>query len=176
MEKLRKVVNQKVDLKILTSNYINESVIKWYSDEDVIKYSENQYRKINLVNQIEYVESCYRSNTEFLYGILSDGQYIGNILLSNISKNHKTAELSYLIGDKNFWGKGIITEAINLIIKIAINHLKLRKLYAGVCSENIGSIKALEKNNFVKEGIRIKHLYLDSRFHDQIDYGLLLIK
>ena len=167
-------MNQKVDLKILTSNYINERVIKWYSDEDVIKYSDNQFRKISLISQIEYVESCYRSNSEFLYGIFSDKKYIGNILLSNISINHKTAELSYLIGDKNFWGKGIITEAINITIKIAINDLKLRKLYAGVCSENIGSIKALEKNNFVKEGIRINHLYFDSRFHDQIDYGLLI--
>ena len=50
-----------------------------------------------------------------------------------------------------------------MVVHIAKDSLKLNKLYAGVASENYASIKALEKNNFIKEGKRIKHLYYNSK-------------
>ena len=174
MGKFKKLVIETVQLKIITQEIINDKVIKWYLDKEVTKFSDNQHRKFNLNDQKKYVTNCYLSDSKFLYGIFFEKNYIGNLLLSNISEIHKTAEISYLIGDKDFWGKGIMTMAIEKIITISKNDFKINKLYAGVASANYGSIKALEKNNFVKEGVRFQHLYYNSKFYDQIDYGLLL--
>jgi len=163
-----------INLKILTPNLIKKDILKWYEDEDVVRYSDNQYRKITLKSQKKYVNDCLESDSKFLYGIFIDEIYIGNILITNIYYYHKTGEISFFIGDKNYWGKGIMSQAIKIIIGISKNNLKLSKIYAGVASENYGSIKVLKKNKFKIEGVKKQHLIYNSRNYDQYDFCLFL--
>ncbi len=46
------------------------------------------------------------------------------------------------------WGKGIGYEAANKVLNYGLEHLKLKKICAGVAIENIPSIKILEKLGF----------------------------
>lgn len=39
---------------------------------------------------------------------------------------------------------------------------------------NFGSVRILEKNGFVLEGKRLNHLFYDGKFHNQLDFGLIL--
>jgi len=55
-----------------------------------------------------------------------------------------TREIGYWLG-KEFWGKGIATEALSLFLR----RVKSRPLYAGVYKHNIASIRVLEKCGFV---------------------------
>jgi ribosomal-protein-alanine N-acetyltransferase len=87
---------------------------------------------------------------------------------------HKKAEITYVVGDRKYWGKGVGSFAVLEITKKAINIYKLNKLFAGVVDANVGSRRVLEKNGFVLEGTRIKHLFYDGKFYNQLDYGLLL--
>ena len=73
---------------------------------------------------------------------------------------NRVGEITYVIGKKDYWGKGIGNLAINKIIKIAKKKYNLNKLIAGTANKNIGSIKILKKNKFVLEGVRKKHLFL----------------
>ena len=91
-----------------------------------------------------------------------------------MSSHHKKAELTYVIGEANYWGKGVASFAIAEMIKIGKSELNLNKLYAGVASGNIGSRKVLEKNGFVLEGTRKQHLFYGGKFFDQLDFGLIL--
>ena len=167
-------MTENIELKILTEKDINTDILNWYLDKEVTKFSDNQYRKFTLESQKQYIRDCNATDSKFLYGIFYDKTYIGNMLISNISKNHKTAEISYFIGNRKYWGKGIMTTVIKMVIDLSKAFLKINKLYAGVASENYSSIKALEKNNFIKEGNRIQHLYYNFKYYDQIDYGLIL--
>ena len=45
-----------------------------------------------------------------------------------------------------------MTESIRLATLICKNKYNLSKINAGVYENNIGSIRALEKNNFIEEG------------------------
>jgi RimJ/RimL family protein N-acetyltransferase len=56
-------------------------------------------------------------------------------------------EVGYWI-DKNYWGKGIATEAL----KLFLDEIKERPLYAHVAYDNIGSMKVLQKCGFIKIG------------------------
>lgn len=56
-------------------------------------------------------------------------------------------EISYWIGRK-FWGKGIATEALRQFLEIQ----PVRPLYARAAKDNLGSIRVLEKNGFLKIG------------------------
>ena len=161
-------------IKLLQPNEVKENYVNWLLDKEVIKYSENQYRSITLEGQIIYVENCLKDKDISLYGIFEDSKHIGNITLIGLTSLHKRAELTYLIGDKNFWGQGIAKRAIAEIIKISRADYKLNKLFAGISSHNIASKKVLESNNFVLEGVRRNHLYFNNKFEDQLDYGLIL--
>jgi [ribosomal protein S5]-alanine N-acetyltransferase len=77
---------------------------------------------------------------------------------------HKKAEITYVVGDRKYWGKGIGSFAVLEISRKAIDYYKLNKLFAGMADSNIGSRRVLEKNGFVLEGTRNKHLFYDGNF------------
>ena len=163
-----------MDIRVLKPNEVTENYVKWFLDKNVTKYSENQYREFSFETQVAYVDNCLKNENISLYGIFENKRHIGNVTLDNINFIHKRAELTYIIGERDFWGKGIAKRAITEIIKIARQEFKLNKLYAGTASNNIASKKVLEFNGFILEGVRKKHLYLNNKYEDQLDYGLIL--
>ena len=80
--------------------------------------------------------------------ILYNNQIIGIINLINIRK--KSAEIGYFIG-KDYWNKGIATEAIKQMVNFGFSKLELKKIYAYCDPKNISSQKVLIKNKFVKK-------------------------
>jgi RimJ/RimL family protein N-acetyltransferase len=52
-------------------------------------------------------------------------------------------EVSYWIG-KEYWGLGIATKSLSMYLAIITD----RPIYARVASDNVGSIRVLEKNSF----------------------------
>ena len=51
---------------------------------------------------------------------------------------------------------------------------KLNKLIPGLTEGNVGSQKILKRNGFILEGQRIKHLFYNGEYFNQLDYGLIL--
>ena len=102
--------------------------------------------------------------TELMYGIFFDDQHIGNIKLGNINSQHQTANLSYLIGARKWWGKGIASLAIATITEIGFQQIGLMKICAGVYENNIASSKVLLKNGYSLEGRRVgQYVYKNKR-------------
>ena len=164
----------KLSISMLQVEQVTQSYVDWYSNEEVVRYSENQYRKFSFDGQCSYVENCLQNDDVNLYGIFDYNTRIDNAVISGLSSHHRKAEVTYIIGETNYWGKGVASFAIAKIIQIAKEEFDLNKLYAGVTSVNIGSGKALEKNGFVIEGIQKQHLFYAGNFYDQINYGLIL--
>ena len=163
-----------LSVSILQVEQVTQSYVDWFSNEEVVRYSDNQYQKFSFEGQCSYVQSCLQNEDVNLYGIFDDTTHIGNIVISNLSSHHRKAELTYVIGETNYWGKGVASFSIAQMIQIAKEEFDLNKLYAGIASGNIGSGKALEKNGFVIEGTRKQHLFYGGNFFDAVDYGLLL--
>lgn len=78
-------------------------------------------------------KSQRENNHSFLFKIICNNSncHIGNIKIGPINPHHNYADISYFIGEKSLWGKGIATEAIQLILKYAFEELKLHKVTAG---------------------------------------------
>ena len=109
-----------------------------------------------------------------MYGIFHNEVHIGNILIDGLQSVHRYAEIGYVIGDKDYWGKNIASFAISKVIEIAKNDYNLKKLVATCSCKNIASSRCLEKNNFVLEGRKKSHVLYGKEWQDQLDYGLLL--
>ena len=164
----------KLSVSILQVEQVTQSYVDWYSNKEVLRYSDNQYREFSFDGQCSYVQSCLQNEDVNLYGIFDNTSHIGNIFISGLSSHHRKAEINYVIGETNYWGKGVASFAIANMIQIAKEEFDLNKLHASIASGNIGSSKVLEKNGFIIEGTRKQHLYYCGDFFDQIDYGLVL--
>ena len=81
----------------------------------------------------------------------------------------KTAEIGYWLGEQ-FWGKGIMTKAVELMTEYGFGKLKLVRIYTGIFEYNITSMKVLEKNGYVKEGIFKKAIYKNRKTWDEHRY------
>ena len=159
---------------ILQVDQVTETYVNWFSNKEVVNHSTNQYKKFSFEGQWSYVESCLKNNDLDLYGIFDDTLHIGNIAINTLTTVHRRAELTYVVGDTRYWGKGVASFAVSKMVELGKSKYKLNKLHASLDSSNFKSKKVLEKNGFVLEGIRKKHLFYNKEFFDQLDYGLIL--
>ena len=146
----------------------------WLNDVEVNKFLETRWISQTLETVISYIKKVSSSPTELLLKIVVAAEeiHIGNIKIGPIDVNNKSAELSYFIGDKSFWGQGYATEAINLCVDYCFETLGLHKIQAGCFETNIGSQKALLKSGFELEGrLRKRILAIDGSREDHLWFG-----
>ena len=156
----------KLNLKILNTTDVTQEYVEWYSNSDVTRYSDRGVVTTG-------VKALNNPDID-LYGIFDDKLHIGNILISGLISNHRCGELTYVVGNTNYWGKGVGYYAVSHLVYLSKHKYKLNKLFAGLAEENIGSRRVLEKNGFVLEGKRLSHVFYDGKFYNQLDFGLLL--
>ncbi|GAH12567.1 unnamed protein product, partial [marine sediment metagenome] len=66
-----------------------------------------------------------------------------------------------VIGESEYWGKGIAVEAGKLMITYAFEELNLHKIHTSIYSPNERSLKAATKLGFVQEAILREEIYID---------------
>ena len=97
---------------------------------------------------------------------------IGSISLWNVNWQHQRTQIGvWLI--PSFWGKGLGERSLNLIKRIAFNHLKINRLEAYIAIENKKSISLFEKCGFEKEGMLKQYLNFQGKNHNAIIVALL---
>jgi len=163
-----------IKLKKLSENkHIGSSYLNWMNSYEVHKYTEQKYEKHTKSKIKKFVKTVNKSKNNMLYGIFVKNIHIGNIKLGNINKIHKTADISYFIGEEKYMGKGYTTIAIKQILAYS-KKIGLRKIIAGCYSINKGSIKVLRKNGFKREGVLKKQILFKKKRYDQYLFGKLI--
>ncbi|MGE3540907.1 MAG: GNAT family N-acetyltransferase [Candidatus Tectimicrobiota bacterium] len=154
---------------------VTDTYYRWMNDPEVTRYLESRFTPYAREGLREYVLGKLgdRDNV-FLAIILHEGErHIGNIKLGPIHWIHRYADIGLLIGEKDCWGQGYATEAIQLVVEYAFNTLNLHKLTAGCYALNAGSLHAFRKVGFLVEGTRLQHFYYDGSYIDEILLGLV---
>lgn len=103
-----------------------------------------------------------------------DNRVIGAIGLHKLDHNVKKAEIGYWLGEKH-WGNHIMSEAVEAILKLGFNKLKLNRIDANVFTENVPSARLLLKFGFKKEGHLKQSGYSKAanKVYDEDIYALL---
>ncbi len=103
---------------------------------------------------LEYLSECEKDVNGYYWSIeTQDGITIGTVSLTEINFHHKTAEIGIVIGNQDYWGKGVATEIISELIAYSFKNLDIAYIQAEVEAENIPMQKVLEKVGFKKDGI-----------------------
>jgi ribosomal-protein-alanine N-acetyltransferase len=82
-----------------------------------------------------------------------------------------TASLGYWLG-RRYWGKGVMSEAVQVATQWAFETLRVRRVWANVMGPNIGSARVLEKAGYQLEG-KMNLGICDRRgiIHDELIYA-----
>ena len=102
-----------------------------------------------------------------------DKKPIGHCGLGGINWVSGWANAFLFIGEPEYWGKNIATEATEMLVEYAFNELNLNKLQGGAAVENIGSWRVAEKVGFKFEGIQKANMYVNGKYHDGKTYCIL---
>lgn len=91
-------------------------------------------------------------NETFAFAIVYDQKVIGSIGVFRQSNIHRrTAELGYYIAEE-YWGKGIMTDAVKQVCDYVFSNSDMIRIYAEPFAYNIASCRVLEKAGFQYEG------------------------
>lgn len=117
-----------------------------------------------------YINYCIEAD-EPSFAIEVDGQAIGGISLHLGQDVERIgAELGYWIGEP-YWGRGIATAAIKLIVDYGFRERALLRIWAVPFATNLASCRALEKNGFTREGTLRSSAIKDGKVCDQHMYS-----
>jgi RimJ/RimL family protein N-acetyltransferase len=122
------------------------------TDPDVIKYADTPAKDIDEARQLLEEGPLYDYQIygygRFAVELKETGKVIGFCGIKYLPEID-LPEVGYRFL-KEFWGKGIATEAAKACVEFAKNDLKVDKLVALIIPENIGSIKVAEKLGMTK--------------------------
>lgn len=163
----------------------------WFHDPEVTKYTshcrfpivekDKQYvldsiNNGNLWWAIEYgVEYRYDDNGIPLAFSEPWTEYklIGNIVLIDIDFINRQAELALIIGDKEYWAKGVGKKVCNLVLDHGFNKLGLNRIYLATPGIHTGMRFLARKIGMKPEGKKRDGIYLEGCFQDVICYSIL---
>lgn len=103
----------------------------------------------------------------------SPDKLIGSINFQGIKKGvFKSCQVGYKI-DKEYTGLGLATEAAGCAISELFSEEKLHRIEAIIATDNIPSIKLVERLGFVREGINRECININGKWTDCYQYSLL---
>lgn len=126
----------------------------WASDREVSKFlTWNAHRSVSDSEcVINMWAAGYNENSTYNWAIVPKefGEPIGGINVARIHENNDTAEIGYCIG-KEWWGKGIMTEAFSAVIPYLFE-VGFNRIEAAHAVKNPASGRVMQKCGLTYEG------------------------
>lgn len=171
----------------LTTDRLVLQEITWDDLEDVHLLESfrevDEYNTIGIPKNMEetrknikpYIEAKNRTpqkNYTWIIKTKMSNSFIGIAGMSLSLDRFKLGEIFYKLIPE-YWGKGYATEVSKKIIQTGFEVFDLHKIEAGVATENIRSIRVLEKLGMTREGLRRKILPIRGEWKDNYHYAIV---
>tara|TARA_R110002050_G_scaffold109799_1_gene221457 strand:+ start:213691 stop:214191 length:501 start_codon:yes stop_codon:yes gene_type:complete len=149
---------------------------------DLARFANNPKIANNLTNQFphpykmedaqRFIKMATSHSPIQVFAIDIDGIASGGIGIHSQSDVYlKNMELGYWLAEP-FWGNGIITEAIQQIVKYGFETFDITRIFARPYGYNIASQKALEKAGFTLEARFVDTFFKNGKFEDEWVYAV----
>jgi RimJ/RimL family protein N-acetyltransferase len=150
-----------------------DSLVKYANNPNIAKYLTDGFpHPYSKENGKEFIKNATADDPVHIFAIDINGEAVGGIGIhpqTDIQK--KNAELGYWLAEP-FWGKGIMTKAIQQIINFAFSTFEINRVFARPFGNNPGSQKILEKNGFILEARFDKTLIKNGQLLDELIYAI----
>lgn len=169
------IEGERINLRPLLMEDIDGEYINWLNDAEVNKYNSHHVYPYTEVQAKQYISDVADQKKNLVLAIVDreTDKHIGNISLQSIDHLNRNAEYAILLGDKEYWGKGIAKEASKLILKHGFDTLNLHRIYCGTSAQNTPMQKLAAALGMKEEGRRKDAQYKNGEYVDIIEYGIL---
>jgi [ribosomal protein S5]-alanine N-acetyltransferase len=144
-EKLTLKKIEEKDLDALFAIYDNEKVFEYCGI--LPKHNKETVRKM-----IDHFDRDYLKRTRVKWGIFINEELVGIIEAFDFNQKVGMVTIGYYLAEA-FWGRGIATEAVKLLIEFLLLKANVNRIQAEVMPKNENSKMVLLKNRFIKEGL-----------------------
>jgi RimJ/RimL family protein N-acetyltransferase len=106
----------------------------------------------------------------FVISPIGSDDFIGSIWLWNFDNRIGGPEVSSFISDRDRWGQGLGTDAVNAVTDFGFGSLSIDRIWLTTLVENQRAVRSFEKAGFVSEGILRKN---DLRHGELVDSRMM---
>jgi len=131
-----------------------DNVFLGLSHPDVVKYYGIQYdSREDTKKQLDWFAELGTNETGIWWAICSLDNHVfyGAGGLNDWNKKHHKAEIGFWMLPQH-WGKGIIKEAIPIILEYGFDKMRIHRIEAIVETENLNCQRVMDKLDFIHEG------------------------
>ena len=159
-------------------NSDKEPYKRWRADADPMATAEFGYRAP--LSDIE-VDNYFadrpgqqgKSQYQFIICSLEDDKPIGNVMLMDLDTRTGAAELGIVIGEADYRGKGLGTDACNAIVDFAFGELRMERVHLRTRADNPAAQAAYAKCGFHVDGVARRAVFARGSFSDATHMSIL---
>lgn len=168
------LVGDRVFLRGIQTEDATDAYLSWLNDPEITKGLVSGTHPTTRRELHEYIDAAVRNPNTVMFAVCDreEDLHIGNIKIDSFDWSSRVAELGILIGDQRYWGKGIGSEACQLVLRYAFDTLNLRKVELCVFSNNPAAMKLYEKLGFKLEGTLRQHVFRNGSYWDKHYMGI----
>ncbi len=171
-------IGKKIRLAIMEPARDAELLASWGQDSVYARLMDSDPPRLWSKNQMkDWFEKKEKAESfteiEFMIYPIQADKPIGFVGLDGIAWHNRTSWVGIGIGERDYWGKGYGTEAMQIISRYAFEELGLYRLNLNVFSYNTRAIRVYEKAGFKVEGAMRDALHRDNQRWDLVFMGLL---
>ena len=164
-----------MNFKLRPWKFEDKFALKKYANNPKIaaKMTDGFPHPYNIEDAEKFITFASEMNPISIFAITIDDEAVGGIGLHLEKDIHRlNAELGYCLAE-NYWGRGIVSKAIQEIVKYGFENFEITRIYARPFGSNIASQKVLEKAGFKFETKFEKTLIKNGVLEDEYYFGLL---
>lgn len=166
---------KQIHLRALHENDLKTGWGDWFNDPEITRFMGRGAFPNTSAAQRKFFEQISNSSSDAVFAIepKKTRKFIGVAGVRNINWQYRTAELSVVIGERAWWGKGLGSEAFALLVDHAFESLNLNRLLVLVDPENTACLRSVQKAGFKKFGVGRQMYYKNGKYRDGAHLDLL---
>lgn len=168
MAEFPNLYSERLLIRAFQKTDLTETYVSWLNDPDVVRYSEQRHQHHSIESCLHYFAS-FKNSPNYFCAIIDrlQQQHIGNLTIT-IDESNKRADIAILIGNKQYWSKGIGTEVFKVTIDWLLKQRGMRKVTAGTMAANRSMVNVMKRSNMEIEAVRKRHFLLNGNEVDLI--------
>jgi RimJ/RimL family protein N-acetyltransferase len=149
--------------------------MRWYRDPEIARLTRYQTRPMSQAEVERFFQVRMLAPDALAYSSieLPSKRLIGFTTFSSLDADNGSVMFHITIGERDAWGRGLGTEATQLMLHHAFDRLGLHRVGLSVFSYNSRAIRAYEKAGFRIEGRLREAIQRQGTYFDEVQMGIL---
>ncbi len=148
-----------------------EALCRWRNHPQVSRFLANRVKTHD--QAMAWFRRITGDSKNLLKGIMVDAQLIGYVIVEDVDVLNGKCEVAIVIGDPNWWGKGIGKTVVAELLQYCFDKLGLHRVLAVIARGNVRSEALFKHLGFTHEGTLREATLIDGEHVDLLCYSLL---